>query len=61
MHLATCPACGTTIALDFIPVAGLVWCHSCDKVFSPSGIPAQEHEKEEERNGELNGEVNGEG
>jgi len=53
MHLATCPMCGTTIALDFVPVAGMVWCHTCEKAFSPSGVPASEPENAEENNGEL--------
>ncbi len=55
MHIATCPTCGTTIALDFIPVAGLVWCHKCEKGFFPSGVPAPEQEKAEESNGKFNG------
>lgn len=61
MHLATCPTCGTTIALDFIPMAGLIRCHTCDKAFSPSGMPAPEPENAEECKGELDAETNGRG
>jgi hypothetical protein len=53
MHLATCPTCGTTIVLDFVPVAGMVWCHTCEKAFSPS-VQAPEPDKAEENNGDLN-------
>jgi len=55
MHLATCPTCGRTVALDFVPTAGLVWCPTCEKTFSPSGwIPSDEMEDGiPEQNGEL--------
>jgi len=60
MHLATCPTCGTTVRLDFIPTAGLVWCPTCEKAFSPSGIPAPDPDKGEENDTELDTEANGE-
>jgi uncharacterized Zn finger protein (UPF0148 family) len=55
MHLATCPACGTDVALDFIPSAGLVWCPTCQKTFSPSEMPAPDEQKPEEDLAERNG------
>ncbi|HEV2946014.1 MAG TPA: hypothetical protein VGX70_01470 [Gemmataceae bacterium] len=61
MHLATCPTCGTTVALDFIPTAGLVWCHTCEKGFSPSGMLAPESENAEDSNGEFDADANGRG
>jgi uncharacterized Zn finger protein (UPF0148 family) len=36
MHSATCPTCGTRVEVDFVPVAGQVWCPTCQKLFSPS-------------------------
>jgi hypothetical protein len=57
MHLATCPTCGTTVALDFVPTAGLVWCPTCEKTFSPSGWTPPEQDDMEggipEGNGQL--------
>jgi uncharacterized Zn finger protein (UPF0148 family) len=35
MHSVSCPTCGTRIEVDFLPVAGKVWCPTCQKVFSP--------------------------
>jgi hypothetical protein len=34
MHSASCPSCGAVVELDFQPVAGLVWCPTCQKMFS---------------------------
>jgi uncharacterized Zn finger protein (UPF0148 family) len=59
MRLAICPTCGTTVALDFVPTAGLVWCPTCEKAFSPSGITTREPDKEE-NDTELEAEANGE-
>jgi uncharacterized Zn finger protein (UPF0148 family) len=50
MHSATCPACGAHVGLDFKPVAGLVRCPKCDKLFSPSNDSERES-GEQERNG----------
>jgi uncharacterized Zn finger protein (UPF0148 family) len=44
MHSATCPSCGTRVELDFKPVAGQVWCPTCQKVFSPSAVSGAEPE-----------------
>ena len=58
MHSATCPSCGTVVEVDFRPVAGRVWCPTCQKLFSqPAAIdpprgstfveaPVPEEEKE---------------
>jgi len=56
MHLATCPTCGTDVALDFIPSAGLVWCPTCQKAFSPSGMSMPDDEDLEDDVAERNGE-----
>jgi hypothetical protein len=36
MPSITCPSCHLEIMLDFLPEAGLVWCPSCQKMFSQS-------------------------
>ena len=35
MHSVKCPSCGVRVEVDFVPVAGQVWCPTCQKVFSP--------------------------
>jgi uncharacterized Zn finger protein (UPF0148 family) len=57
MHLATCPTCGTTVPLDFIPTAGLVWCPTCEKTFSPSGMSQPDQDEMEGEIPEDNGQV----
>jgi hypothetical protein len=37
MHSAACPSCRNRVEFDFVPVAGLVWCPVCQKLFSPTG------------------------
>jgi hypothetical protein len=44
MHCATCPICGTRVELDFLPVAGQVWCPKCQKLFSLSVEPPKQDE-----------------
>ena len=39
MHSAVCPSCGTRVELDFLPVAGQVWCPKCQKLFAPPAVP----------------------
>jgi uncharacterized Zn finger protein (UPF0148 family) len=34
-HSAACPSCGTRVEFDFLPIAGQVWCPTCQKLFSP--------------------------
>ena len=41
MHSASCPTCGTAVEFYFQPVAGLVWCPACQKMFSPPPAPAE--------------------
>jgi hypothetical protein len=51
MHSAYCPSCSRRVEVDFLPVAGQVWCPTCQKVFSPrpeSGY-AQETDKADRR------------
>jgi uncharacterized Zn finger protein (UPF0148 family) len=38
MHAVNCPCCGTRIEVDFRPVAGQVWCPTCQKLFSTSAV-----------------------
>jgi hypothetical protein len=59
MRGADCPSCGTHVELDFLPVAGLVWCPKCQKLFSPAAVSGadpflnpEQDEVIEERNGE---------
>lgn len=50
MHSVTCPSCGTQVEVDFRPIAGLVWCPTCQKLFSPpvvSGPHPQKTDKSE--------------
>jgi hypothetical protein len=35
LHPVNCPSYGTRIEVDFLPVAGQVWCPTCQKAFSP--------------------------
>ena len=35
MHSVTCPNCQTEIKVDFIPIAGMVNCPTCQKPFFP--------------------------
>ena len=35
LHPVKCPTCGTCVEVDFVPVAGQVWCPTCQKLFSP--------------------------
>jgi hypothetical protein len=56
MHKATCPTCGTTVELDFRPVAGLIWCPTCQKTFPPPVGPVPD-----ERSMPDDGRKNGKG
>ncbi len=38
MHSAACPSCGTRVEFDFLSVAGVVWCPTCQQPFSPEGL-----------------------
>jgi uncharacterized Zn finger protein (UPF0148 family) len=49
MHTAHCPTCNTRIQLDFKPVAGLIWCPTCQKTFCYSGASETESEKPDEK------------
>jgi hypothetical protein len=49
MHSAICPSCGTRVEVDFLPVAGLVWCPKCQKMFSPPVLLTEETKQVEER------------
>jgi uncharacterized Zn finger protein (UPF0148 family) len=60
MHSATCPSCGTQVELDFLPVAGLIWCPTCQKTFSPPVVQGiepllkpEQGDVSEERNGDA--------
>jgi uncharacterized Zn finger protein (UPF0148 family) len=48
MHSAACPSCGTRVEFDFLPVAGHVWCPTCQKLFSPSVVTGAEPPKTEQ-------------
>jgi len=37
MHSVCCPSCGTRVEVDFVPIAGRVWCPKCQKLFSQPG------------------------
>ena len=58
MHSAPCPACGTQVKFDFLPVAGLVWCPTCQKMFSPPVVskPGQKETGQADLNDDSNGE-----
>jgi uncharacterized Zn finger protein (UPF0148 family) len=57
MDYATCPSCGTSVEVDFVPVAGKVWCPTCQKLFSlpvaseggEKGDPADDNEEGQHR------------
>jgi uncharacterized Zn finger protein (UPF0148 family) len=56
MHSVTCPSCGQHVEVDFLPVAGQVWCPICQKLFSPQVEPnptqeTKQVEDREDRNG----------
>jgi hypothetical protein len=56
MHSSACPSCGNYVEVDFLPVAGQVWCPICQKLFSPPPVlkPAPETKQVdgcEDRNG----------
>ena len=53
MHSVTCPTCGGLVEVDFIPVAGPVWCHVCQKFFAPPVEPPEQVEDCDGRNGEV--------
>jgi hypothetical protein len=36
MHSVTCPICRNRVEVDFLPVAGGVWCSVCQKLFLPT-------------------------
>ncbi len=58
MHSATCPSCGTRVELDFEPVAGQVWCPTCQKPFSPPVVrEGAERADKADRRSEQNGSV----
>jgi hypothetical protein len=42
MHIAVCPTCGTRVEVDFEPVAGVVWCPTCQETFSRLDTAKQE-------------------
>jgi len=48
MHSATCPSCGTRVEVDFQPVAGQVWCPTCQKLFSPPAASGTKPEETEQ-------------
>jgi hypothetical protein len=48
MHSAACPSCGTRVEFDFLAVAGLIWCHKCQKLFSPPVVSGPEPRKTEQ-------------
>jgi hypothetical protein len=43
MHSVNCPSCGTRVEVDFLPVAGQVWCPTCQKLFSPRSFLPEQH------------------
>jgi uncharacterized Zn finger protein (UPF0148 family) len=45
MHTVACPSCGLTVKVDFQPVAGLVFCPTCQKLFSPPAVSVPDSEK----------------
>jgi uncharacterized Zn finger protein (UPF0148 family) len=49
MHSATCPSCGMHVEFDFLPVAGMVWCPKCQKLFSPPAPLACDSQKPDHR------------
>jgi uncharacterized Zn finger protein (UPF0148 family) len=56
MHSVKCPTCGTSIQVDFLPVAGQVWCPKCQKVFPASAVAKPPQDTEEpDRRTEQNG------
>jgi hypothetical protein len=44
MHPVNCPTCGKRIEVDFLPVAGQVWCPSCQRAFSRRAVSEPTHE-----------------
>jgi hypothetical protein len=48
MHSADCPSCGSRVEFDFLPVAGMVWCAKCQKMFSPPVAAGPEPRKPEQ-------------
>jgi uncharacterized Zn finger protein (UPF0148 family) len=48
MHSAVCPSCGTCVEFDFLPVAGQVWCPTCQKLFSPPIVPKAAEENKQD-------------
>src|SRR5258708_10966154 len=57
MHSASCPSCGTRVEFDFLPIAGHVWCPTCQKLFSPPAVSGPKPEKTEQ--GDASGKRNG--
>ena len=53
MHYAACPTCGERVEVDFLPVAGQVWCPICQKLFSPQVEPPKQDEDSEGRDGKV--------
>jgi hypothetical protein len=51
MHSVTCPSCGKRVEVDFLPIAGQVWCPTYQKLFSPSIEPPKQDEGCEDRDG----------
>ena len=48
MHSAACPSCDTRVEFDFLPVAGLIWCPKCQKLFSSPVVTEPEPQKDEQ-------------
>jgi uncharacterized Zn finger protein (UPF0148 family) len=48
MHSAACPSCGIRVEFDFQPIAGLVMCPTCQKLFSPPVVSGPEPPKTEQ-------------
>jgi hypothetical protein len=57
MHSAICPTCNQSVETDFLPVAGLVWCPTCQKTFSPR--TTSEPDSEETESNKLHEDRNG--
>jgi predicted Zn finger-like uncharacterized protein len=56
MHAVSCPHCGTRVELDFLPVAGQVWCPTCQKLFSHPAVSEPAHETDQvDQHKEQNG------
>jgi hypothetical protein len=44
MHLVECPTCLNRVKVDFVPVAGLVWCPTCQNTFAPPASLAMKNQ-----------------